>query len=149
MPDRNPTRRKAKTWLVFNKFDNVVLVDPMAAFGATADAGKAVGMMADTVHLKEEGYTAVAQQCKKIITDWLLKAANPEAKKQKIESAGQTVPQSIAGTSGTGGRKSNQPVVKGRKETVECGRRSKLDPTSLRLFLSVRFLSLKLQKSEN
>jgi hypothetical protein len=114
-------RRKVKTWLVFNKFANVVLVDPMAALGATADAGKAVGMMADTVHLKEEGYTAVAQQCKKIITDWLLgrkrkavaMAANPEAKKQKIESAGQTVPQAIAGTSGTGGRKSNQPVVKG------------------------------------
>ncbi len=116
----------------------------MATFRATADTGMAVNMMTDTVHLKEEGYTAVARQCKQIITDWLLSkkrkaAANPEAKKQKIESAGQTVPQPTAGTSGSGGWKSNQPVVKGRKEIVECGRRSKLDPTSSSLFLSVRF----------
>jgi hypothetical protein len=66
----------------------------------------------------------VARQCKQIIKDWLLSkkrkaaamAANPEAKKQKIKSEGQTVPQPTAGASGSGGRKSNQPVVKGRKE---------------------------------
>ncbi len=49
-------------------------------------------------------------------------AANPEAKKLKMDSAGQKDPQSKAGTNSRKvnqplmkGRKGNQPVMKGRK----------------------------------
>ena len=41
-----------KTWLVFKKYTNVVMVDPLATFKASADAAAAINMMADTVHLK-------------------------------------------------------------------------------------------------
>jgi hypothetical protein len=44
-------RRKVKTWLVFNKHSNVVMLDPLATFQASADVGAAMAMMADTVHL--------------------------------------------------------------------------------------------------
>jgi hypothetical protein len=47
-------RRKVKTWLVFNKHSNVVMLDPLATFQASADVGAAMAMMADTVHLKAE-----------------------------------------------------------------------------------------------
>jgi hypothetical protein len=118
-------RRKVKTWLLFNKYTDVVMVDPLASSHlqsiASADAVWH-GYQHDGRHsaLKEEGYKAVAQRCKQVITHWLLskkrkvaaKAANPEAKKLKMDSAGQKDPQSKAGTSS---RKVNQPVMKGRK----------------------------------
>jgi hypothetical protein len=50
-------RRKVKTWLVFNKHSNMVMLDPLATFKASSDA--AAAMMADTVHLRYEGYKAV------------------------------------------------------------------------------------------
>jgi len=113
-------RRKVKTWLVFNKYTNVVMVDPLATFNASADAAAAINMMADTVHLKGSGYRAVAQKCKQVITDWLLgkkrkataEASNVLAKKPKVEGT----PQSEQAGSKAGGtiRKSNEPV-KGRK----------------------------------
>ena len=113
-------RRKVKTWLVFNKYTNVVMVDPLATFQASANASAAINMMADTVHLKRSGYVAVAQKCKQVITDWLLgkkrkaaaEASNVLAKKPKVEGT----PQSEQAGSKAGGtiRKSNQPV-KGRK----------------------------------
>jgi hypothetical protein len=70
--------------------------------------------------LKEEGYNAVALLCKQVITDWLhskkrkvaAMAATPEAKKLKMDSAGQKDLQSKTGTSS---RKVNQPVMKGNQ----------------------------------
>jgi hypothetical protein len=115
-------RRKVKTWLLFNKYTNVVMVDRHLQSIASADAVWH-GHQHDGRHsaLKEEGYNAVAaQRCKQVITDWLLSTrrkvaameATPEAKKLKMDSAGQKDPQSKAGTSS---RKVNQPVMKGRK----------------------------------
>ncbi len=46
------------------------------------DVGAAMAMMADTVHLKPEGYKAVASKCKQLITDSLL------GKKRKAAAAG-------------------------------------------------------------
>ena len=114
-------RRKVKTWLVFNKHSNVVLLDPLATFQASADVGAAMAMMADTVHLKAEGYKAVAAKCKQLITDWLLgkkrKAAaeGQEAKKIRLEKQGVAAAGSSGGQASSGGRKSNQPTGKGRK----------------------------------
>ncbi len=116
-------RRKVKTWLVFNKHSNVVMLDPLATFKASSDVKATAAMMADTVHLRDKGYKAVAARCKQLITDWLLSkkrkpaalaAAENEAKKLKLDN------QPVAGNSGVGqasggGRKSNQPVGKGRK----------------------------------
>ena len=96
-------RRKVKTWLVFNKHSNMVMLDPLATFKASSDA--AAAMMADTVHLRYEGYKAVAARCKQLITDWLLSkkrkaaalaAAKNEAKKLKLDN------QPVAGSSGVG-----------------------------------------------
>jgi hypothetical protein len=117
-------RRKVKTWLVFNKHSNVVMLDPLATFQASADAGAAMAMMADTVHLKAEGYKAVALKCKQLITDWLLgkkrkaaaaAAGGQEAKKIKLDKQGGAVAGSSGGQASSGGRKSNQPTGKGRK----------------------------------
>jgi hypothetical protein len=122
-------RRKVKTWLVFNKHTNVVVLDPLATFKTSSDVSAAMAMMADTVHLKDEGYQAVAARCKQIITEWLLKkkrkaaamaAAGNDAKKPRLDNqtgagssgGGQSVG---GGQSGGSGRKSNQPVGKGRK----------------------------------
>ncbi len=113
-----------KTWLVFNKHSNVVMLDPLATFQASANVGAAMAMMADTVHLKAEGYEAVAAKCKQVITDWLLgkkrKAAaaaaeGSEAKKIKIEKQGAAISGSSGGQAGGGSRKSNQPTGKGSK----------------------------------
>jgi hypothetical protein len=114
-------RRKVKTWLVFNKHSNLVMLDPLATFQASGDAGAAMAMMADTVHLKAEGYKAVALKCKQLITDWLLgkkrkaAAGGQEAKKIKLEKQGGAVAGSSGGPANSGGRKSNQPTGKGRK----------------------------------
>jgi hypothetical protein len=83
-----------------------------------------MAMMADTVHLKVEGYKAVAVKCKQLITDWLLgkkrkaaaaAAGGQEAKKIKLEKQGGAVAGSSEGPANSGGRKSNQPTGKGRK----------------------------------
>jgi hypothetical protein len=114
-------RRKVKTWLVFDKHSNVVMLDPLATFQASADVGAAMAMMADTVHLKAEGYKAVAAKCKQVITEWLLgkkrKAAaeGNDAKKIKMEKQGAAGSGSSGGQASGGGRKSNQPTGKGRK----------------------------------
>ncbi len=39
------------------------MVDPMVTLKTSADPEAAIGMIADTVHLKEDGYRAVAQHC--------------------------------------------------------------------------------------
>ncbi len=48
-------RRKVKTWLVFNKHSNVVLLDPLATFQASADAGAAMAMMTEGRRLQSCG----------------------------------------------------------------------------------------------
>jgi hypothetical protein len=105
------------------------MLDPLATFKASSDVSAAMAMMADTVHLKDEGYMAVAVKCKQVITDWLLKkkrkaaamaAEGNDAKKPRLDTqmgagssgGGQPVG---GGQSGGGGRKGNQPVGKGRK----------------------------------
>ncbi len=115
-------RRKVKTWLVFNKYTNVVMVDPLATFQANADASAAIDMMADTVHLKEAGYHAVALKCKQVITEWLLgkkrkaaaEAAGALSKKPRVESSVQLEQQPSGSKAAGTVRKVNQPV-KGRK----------------------------------
>ena len=50
-------RRKVKTWLLFNKYTNVVMVDPLATFKASRRRtlyGMAINMMADTVHSRRK-----------------------------------------------------------------------------------------------
>jgi hypothetical protein len=119
-------RRKVKTWLVFNKHSNVVMLDPLATFQASADAGAAMAMMADTVHLKAEGYKAVASKCKQLITDWLLRkkrkaaaaaAEGQEAKKIRLEKQGAAAAGSSGGQASSDGRKSNQPTGKAGRPT--------------------------------
>jgi hypothetical protein len=109
-------RRKVKTWFVFNKYTNVVMVDPLATFKANADVTAAINMMVDTVHLKGEGYRAVAQRCKQVITDWLLgkkrkaaaEASSVLAKKQKVEKTAQKEQGATGSMAGATVRKINQ-----------------------------------------
>jgi hypothetical protein len=82
-----------------------VMLDPLATFKASSDVEATATMMADTVHLRDEGYKAVAARCKQLITNWLLSkkrkaaalgAAENEAKKLKLDN------QPVAGSSGVG-----------------------------------------------
>jgi hypothetical protein len=66
----------------------------------------------------------VAGRCKQVITDWLLSkkrkaaamaAAGNDAKKPRMDGQLAVCPVSGGGQAGRSGRKSNQPVMKGRK----------------------------------
>jgi len=100
-------RRRVKTWLVFNKHINVMVLIPLATFKASADVSAAMAMIADTLHLKDKGYRAVAGLCKQVITDWLLSkkmkaaamaAVGNKAKKPRMEG------QLVAGSGSGGGQ---------------------------------------------
>jgi hypothetical protein len=54
-----------KTLQFFKNLFNVVMLDPLATFKASMDVSVAIGM-ADTVHLKDEGYKVVAQRFKAV-----------------------------------------------------------------------------------
>jgi hypothetical protein len=109
-------RRKVKTWLVSNNFTNVVMVDPLATFKASADIYAAIGMMADTVHLKDEGYRAFAQPCKQVITDCMALKQEKEgsghgggkgAKRPRLDSQGKANLMNEGGQASGSGQKVN------------------------------------------
>ncbi len=92
---------------------NVFMVDPLSASGAAASVEKAIALMSDSVHMKKDGYSRLAKQCKDTITAWLLgkkrkavESYGAEAKKQRLDGQNNSHATSSGGKkAGKGGRK--------------------------------------------
>jgi hypothetical protein len=76
-------RRSVKSMLVKKKIQNVILIDPLLLSGAASDLEKAKQLMLDQVHMRKEGYAALAGRIKETIHNWLL------VRKRKVAALGE------------------------------------------------------------
>ncbi len=95
-----------------------------AASGAAANVEKAIALMSDSVHMKKEGYSKLAKQCKDTITTWLLgkkrkavESYGAEAKKQLMDGQSNSQATSADGKKdGKGGRKAGGKAAGGAQK---------------------------------
>jgi hypothetical protein len=117
-------RRAIRSWLMSRGIKNVFMVDPLAASGAAANVEKTIALMSDSVHMKKEGYSKLAKQCKDTITTWLLgkkrkavESYGAEAKKQRMDGQSNSQATSADGKkAGKGGRKAGGKAAGGAQK---------------------------------
>jgi hypothetical protein len=119
-------RREIKSHIMKTKAKNVRLVDPMKILGVESDLRKAKESLQDGVHLKSEGYNALAKAIISTVAEW-----RSQGKRKADEKLGNDAKkQRMGGVDRKPGNNSGQLTGRGQGRKQWIGRAGKSGKTS-------------------